>query len=296
MSLVKDTTDAGQIFSPFSAGVCVRGQESERNQDMLYVEPELGIYILCDGHGPDGDRMAAIAAQTLADALHKEKCSNPEQALMVAVQLADGVVEHNPRSAKSGTTVAVVLVQEGVVHVAHLGDSLVCLNGEVLTTPHNADNARERHRIELTGGKIASGRLVSSTGRSTLAVTRSLGDKDFQHSDAIPSIVSRPVKPGDVLVMASDGVWDAHCDFDVVDVFFKISKQRDRDIQGDYTSDSLRYAAVTILDACRAIPFATGSSGLRKVPPKDDLSLIVVLPAGTEKGRPVLPKNPYMHE
>ena len=74
-----------------------------------------------------------------------------------------------------------------------------------LTVEHKVSNPDEAERIKKTGGSVFNGRLAGN-----LLVSRSLGDFDFKKYGltSSPDIVEHSVGIHDVLVLASDGIWD----------------------------------------------------------------------------------------
>lgn len=76
---------------------------------------------------------------------------------------------------------------------------------KALSVDHKCSNEDEKKRIEGEGGSIINGRLAGN-----LMITRSLGDFDFKKYglSSTPDIFEHQVSPGDVYVIASDGLWD----------------------------------------------------------------------------------------
>jgi protein phosphatase PTC1 len=111
---------------------------------------------------------------------------------------------------KGGSTAAVVTVADGYVTVCNAGDARVVagLRGggaRRLTVDHKASTEAEAKRIREAGGFIVKGRLCAM-----IAVTRGLGDFDFEDSGMTcePFLDSVPISEVEFLVVASDGLWD----------------------------------------------------------------------------------------
>ena len=120
---------------------------------------------------------------------------------------------------KGGTCVASVWQQGNVLHIGNLGDCRVVLRrkeGEVerLSCDHKACDEEERKEIEQRGGIVVGGRLSG-----ILNVSRSLGDyrgeKYINRKPHVKSGVS--VEQGDVLFVASDGLFDILSDEEVAE-------------------------------------------------------------------------------
>lgn len=111
-----------------------------------------------------------------------------------------------------GTTAVVALLSSKSMFVANCGDSraVLCRNGNAfaLTDDHKAAREDETARVEAAGGQILFWNGVRVMG--LLAVSRAIGDhslRPYVIADPEVTVVNR--HPGDeLLVMASDGLWD----------------------------------------------------------------------------------------
>lgn len=111
-----------------------------------------------------------------------------------------------------GTTAVVTLLSSQSIYVANAGDSRAVLlrNGRALalTDDHKAAREDETARVEAAGGQILFWNGVRVMG--LLAVSRAIGDhslRPYVIADPEVTVVNRHV--GDeLLVMASDGLWD----------------------------------------------------------------------------------------
>ncbi|ETV92210.1 hypothetical protein H310_13443 [Aphanomyces invadans] len=153
-------------------------------------------------------------------------------------------VEHGRRD---GATVALVLVFSDFVFAANVGDSRVVLvrrqhpslhtNAatyvvERLSIDHKPHVAAEKARIVNAGGNVVfSGcwRVTHPKSTLRLAVSRSLGDHQLKNVpsssplntplalvSAVPHIRHFARSGGDILVIASDGLWDRVTDGDTM--------------------------------------------------------------------------------
>lgn len=172
-----------------------------------------------DGHA--GRHAATFAQKHLIRYLTKElEHNNPKglndvgiwDALKKCCQKLD---EDFPGSS-GGTTAAIVLILEGKIWVANVGDSRVILerNGKTTQASEDAkvDIERYRKKIYKDHGVIYEGRV---NGR--LAVARAIGDKNVKGAkgkccvSSHPKITNYPLKDyeGGHLVIACDGLYDA---------------------------------------------------------------------------------------
>ena len=111
-----------------------------------------------------------------------------------------------------GTTAVVTLLSSQSIYVANAGDSRAVLlrNGRALalTDDHKAAREDETARVEAAGGQILFWNGVRVMG--LLAVSRAIGDHSLRpYVIADPEVTVMNRHPGDeLLVMASDGLWD----------------------------------------------------------------------------------------
>lgn len=120
---------------------------------------------------------------------------------------------------KVGCTATIALVEHCAttgapltLHVAHVGDSRALLLGDAgsgperLTADHRAVDETEAAQVRKAGSFVRKGRVAGS-----LCVSRSLGDHNLKPGvSAVPDVCERGLDGGGrVLVMATDGLWDA---------------------------------------------------------------------------------------
>jgi len=124
-------------------------------------------------------------------------------------------------ASSAGSTAVAAIVTATHIVVANAGDSRACLwrKGRVLplSVDHKPDRPDELQRIREAGGWVSHGRVLH-----ILAVSRSLGDRDFKFATASAAgmpitadlVSARPevricrVQQGDELLLACDGLWD----------------------------------------------------------------------------------------
>lgn len=167
---------------------------------------------------------ALIETFTAAD---KEFCDSEKETPSGAGSTATVAVLRavNPSSTTSATTASAPPQTAIELTVAAAGDSRAALlrrgarSLEFLSTVHHGSRRDERRRIERLGGVVLFDEIdkLYRVG-GVLAVTRSIGDaylKPFVTGE--PEVKRVECKPGDVLVLASDGLWDHAGDKDIVE-------------------------------------------------------------------------------
>jgi PPM family protein phosphatase len=188
-----------------SGGSTHRGHVRESNQDVILVEPGLGIYAVLDGMGGAnaGDVAAQLAGQEIKEFLRKKPRiwrRSAEHMLRLALDHAAIEVylaaERQLEYRGMGTTVVACLVVDPTrVLIAHAGDSRAYLlrSGELvaLTSDHTV-----AQRMIKDGA-----RRVDKASKNTL--TRNLGMAYGVRAD----IVEQLLEPGDRLLLCSDGLY-----------------------------------------------------------------------------------------
>jgi len=204
--------DALEVFGATDPG-CVR----KNNEDNVLVDRELGLWIVADGMGGhnSGEVASDLAAKTILDYARKmmggSKSMVPDgrpeltprgRQLEFFVRAANTLIYEKgrafPKDAGMGTTVVAALADLKSMTVAHVGDSRVYLfrNGSLqqLTEDHS-----------LVGEQVKRGQITSDeAARSHLQniLTRALGAEQ----DVIVDVAEHPLLPGDVVLLATDGL------------------------------------------------------------------------------------------
>lgn len=124
-----------------------------------------------------------------------------------------------------GSTATLLLLRDGVLSLAWVGDSRVLLVTDrgcrVLTADHRIGRESERRRVEAAGAVIVPPYVVDPGTGNGLMVTRALGDRELRRVGILPEpeTASRHLEPGDMaLIAATDGLWDVAGDEEVATV------------------------------------------------------------------------------
>ena len=187
-------------------------------EDRCSVEKSNGrfFWAIYDGHA--GASAAEFAKNHLHENFFKSKYKTIGEKLTDAFLTTDKKFLTHPQFEDdyAGTTavVAVVDAKAGKLFIAHVGDSraIVMRKGKVLfaTKDHKPETPLERKRIEDAGGSVD---LRDRCYRvdDYLAMSRALGDRSVKGSGvtARPDVEEMDIREGDVIVLASDGLWDA---------------------------------------------------------------------------------------
>jgi len=216
-----------EIYCP----LCIHELGKRDNQeDTIY--PNVGeatesdrVFVLCDGMGgaEHGEVASAIVAGAVASSLQKSlnQCeATPRQMLKLALNDAyDALDARNTSEEKTsaktmGTTLCVLILHEGGVLMAHIGDSRIYhvrpSSRSILTKTR--DHSMVRDMIEL--GEITPEQAKSVNYRNIITrVMQPNTDRDPSQIDEIAD-----VQAGDYFYLCSDGMLEKMDDEQLLDI------------------------------------------------------------------------------
>ena len=202
---------------------CVRGN----NEDDFVVLPALGLLVVADGMGGhnSGEVASRLAVKTIEDLacrmLGGKKSLLPEggspaltprgRQLEYFVKTANTMIYEKgrafPEDAGMGTTVVAALLDPKSLTVAHVGDSRLYLWRRGVLSQLTEDHS-------LVGEQVRRGQITADeAARSSLQniLTRALGTE----RDVTVDVAEHPLVPGDVVLLATDGLSKMVTDADV---------------------------------------------------------------------------------
>ncbi len=194
------------------------GQKRAHNEDAFLADPELGLFVVCDGVG--GRARGEIASSETVDFIwewiKREQLAvaatradpNPENvaalcrvvrgAIQNACYMVHSMGELDPDQRGMSTTASCFLVAGTVGVIGQVGDSRVYLarNGEVsqLTEDHTLINYQIKHGM-ITPEEAKKSRVKN-------VITRAVGHKDYVEVDTLPI----PLFANDRVLLCSDGL------------------------------------------------------------------------------------------
>jgi protein phosphatase len=182
------------------------GRRRQANEDRYAVAAELGLFLVADGMGGHraGQLASRLAAETAVKAL--EELQGSEMALTerlrCSVTAANreifNTAQAKPEFQGMGTTLVSLLVADGRVALAHVGDSRAYLvrGGKIrqLTDDHSVVGELIRQReITPQAARVHPHRHV---------LTKALGVR----REVVPDLAELTAVPGDLFVLCSDGL------------------------------------------------------------------------------------------
>lgn len=187
------------------------GRIRRRNEDMMAVEPSLGIVVVADGMGgaPAGDVASALAVQEVAKGLHagEEMGACIRRANRRIVEMS----EERPGFLGMGTTLTALKVfcENGSYVLGHVGDSRAYLLSRGEFSQLSRDHTMVRDMVE-------AGRLPPSAEREHPLghiLSRAVGTE----LDVEVDVLEGPIQEGDVFMLCSDGLVKVMADDEMED-------------------------------------------------------------------------------
>lgn len=206
-----------------------RGRKRLINEDSLWCAKEVGLFVLSDGMGGHkaGDVASKIAVETVADNFktnelkknnsflqgYNKEFSKETNKLAGTVELANSKIyeaaRKSPEYRGMGATIISVLLSDGVMSMAYVGDSRIYLirDGKIRQLSNDHSLVSE----QLKSGLITEQEARNSTQRNI--ITRALGtDKSVE-----VEIAEEVVLDNDYILMCSDGLHDMVKDEEIMD-------------------------------------------------------------------------------
>jgi protein phosphatase len=177
------------------------------NEDSYLMIPERGIFLVADGMGGHaaGEVASEMAVRLIARELDSLRGLNDEQVadrMRNAIRSANAAIfqrtltEHDKRG--MGTTVTTLVLFETRFLIGQVGDSRAYLQRDARLTQVTKDHSYVQEQVD-------AGYLTPEQARThpySNVITRCVG----ANSDVIPDIYVGTVKPGDLFLLASDGL------------------------------------------------------------------------------------------
>jgi protein phosphatase len=183
------------------------GKVRSANEDALILDPGLGLYAVLDGMGGAnaGDIAAQLARDTIREYVqHRALALSPCDLLEAAIIAGSAAVysaaqQQADRQGMGTTVVACLVVDPSYIVVAHVGDSRAYLLRGGRLQPLTRD-----HTIveELAGRGLLTPEEVERHPYKNV-LSRNLGSRP----DARVDVSEVEVKPGDRLLLCSDGLY-----------------------------------------------------------------------------------------
>jgi serine/threonine protein phosphatase PrpC len=192
-----------------------KGMIRKENQDSLVIaEPpedlpqRSKLLVVADGMG--GYLGGALASKIVVETLEKEyklsKDLSPEEFLIGSIHAAHYQIrqraEGNTELTQMGSTVVAVLIEDGTIHIANVGDSRAYLISDGGATQLSKDHSVVAEQVR--GGIITEEEASFHPQRNilTMSLNAQRQNIDIYYDTA-------EAHPGDIILLCSDGLWGA---------------------------------------------------------------------------------------
>jgi protein phosphatase len=197
------------------------GRQRRENEDNAFARPP--VFVIADGMG--GARAGEVASKIAIETFERELPGegSPEERLAECVREANRRIYAQSRPdheyAGMGTTLTAAYLDDSDLSVAHVGDSRAYLfrDGELIRLTR--DHSLVGELIER--GKLTEEQAAGHPQRSV--ITRALGPEPEVKVDTR----TYPVRPGDVLLLCSDGLNSMLSDDQILNVLGAAGSLRD---------------------------------------------------------------------
>lgn len=205
------------------------GKKRTMNQDFIYTSEEPvgnlpNLFVVADGMGGynGGDVASAFAVEVIKETASKSRETNPRKIFDEAITMANKAVRKKASESaefeKMGTTVVLATVVGECLQVANVGDSRLYVIGEEIR------QITEDHSYVEEMIKVGSlDRISARNHPQKNIITRAVGADD----SVVPDFFTVKLKPGDLVLMCSDGLTNMIEDDDI-----KIILRKERDLAG----------------------------------------------------------------
>ncbi|PKA54569.1 putative protein phosphatase 2C 77 [Apostasia shenzhenica] len=230
-----DEEDLGKEMEVEGSGYCLNSKRGARHRmedgfeviTGIHGDSKQAFFGVFDGHGGRAavNFVSEKLGKNILHAVEQVDEKDEEDRFEAAIKAGYMRTDHEflSQGVRSGVCAATVLLKDGELYVANVGDCRVVMskNGvaDALTNDHRLDREDEKIRIENLGGYVNCHKGVWRVDGS-LAVSRAIGDISLKEW-----IISEPetrrlhlTPECDFLILASDGLWDKVGNQEAVDI------------------------------------------------------------------------------
>jgi serine/threonine protein phosphatase PrpC len=193
-------------YSKTVIGLVRKGNEDSIGNITTPNNSNINLYIVCDGMGGHigGAKASGIAVDSILEYFKNSPDPVPQNALKEAISFANvqifGSAQADTQFKGMGTTCTVLLESEGLIYIAHVGDSRIYLNTDGKLFRITKDHSYVQGLVD--NGEITDQQMETHPRKNEL--TRALGIG----VDVQVEVASKPIlaKIGDKFMLCSDGL------------------------------------------------------------------------------------------
>lgn len=243
-----------------SAGITDIGKKRKGNEDSLYLDDDLGLYIVADGMGGHlaGEVASSLVVETICDYMKRfgeadansveelddldDSLSKEANRLLSGIVLANRgvheVAQSNDAYGGMGSTVSLAYFTDDSLIVANVGDSPVYLihngNIELLSVIHNVIS--EQLAINPNAAEMIADQYKH-------LLTRGMGIEETVQ----PDICEIQYFDGDIIVITSDGLTDLVSPDEILEVLKKENTEKACQVLVDMANDRGGHDNITVI-------------------------------------------------
>ena len=209
------------------------GRIRQNNEDAFQISDNGRILIVADGMGGQqaGEVAAKVAVETVAAflAARQDEATQPEVNSVLTMMTEALQAAHRKVTEMSAGRLEYQGMAATLVAALLLGDSLcTCHVGDVRCyLVHNSDLEQVTRDHSTVGAMVRLGQLTSEEARKhprKNEVQQAIG----MEGPIIPEVNTRTVRSGDVVLLCSDGLWEALSDKEIGSIMIADHSIRDR--------------------------------------------------------------------
>jgi serine/threonine protein phosphatase PrpC len=193
-------------FSKTVVGLVRKANEDCIGSIITPNKSNINLRIVCDGMGGHigGAKASRIAVKSIQEYFLNNPNPVPQIALNEAISFANlqifGSAETETEFKGMGTTCTVLLENEGLIYIAHVGDSRIYIHTDQKLYRITKDHSYVQELVDK--GEITDQQMETHPNKNQL--TRALGIAE----EVEVEVVSKPIlaKAGDTFLMCSDGL------------------------------------------------------------------------------------------
>lgn len=227
----------------------VANQDRGSIHENFIIQGQTCLMVL-DGHGPNGHHCSQFVMEKLAEDIQQLLIADPTHDIQSVLQSSIGRVDLQLHDTTidtrfSGTTLTLCIVKGNVLTTAWCGDSRAVLGRKLsdgnyqvedLSIDHKPNLPNEMQRIQAAGGEVrqmidpVDGNVgpwrvwVKGKQYPGLAMARNGAGDDIAKAVGVVShaeTMQHSINSGDLVILASDGVWEFMTSADVVNLVSK---------------------------------------------------------------------------
>ena len=193
-------------YSKTVVGLVRRANEDNIGHIITPNKSNINLRIVCDGMGGHigGAKASTIAVNSIKEYFSNTPNPVPQVALDEAINFANmqifGFAQAEPEFNGMGTTCIVLLESEGLIYIAHVGDSRIYLHTDQKLYRITKDHSYVQGLVDK--GEISDQQMETHPNKNQL--TRALGIA----AEVEVEVASKPIlaKTGDSFLLCSDGL------------------------------------------------------------------------------------------